>query len=59
VRYGVTFETTAEFYVVIDTEDEDTAEDLVSGFSPEVNWDNVSISDFGMYDLEVIDVTCG
>ena len=59
MRYDVTFETTAEFHVVVEADDADTAEEMVSNFSIEVNWYHVSISDFGMYDLNISEVTRG
>ena len=55
-NYSVTFETQAVMRVSVDTHSKEEAEELVRKFSTEVDWNDVNVVDFGMYEINVISV---
>lgn len=56
-NYCVYFHTEVRMHVRVDANSEEEAEELVSGFSPTVNWSDAVIADFGYEEIVVDGVT--
>lgn len=55
-NYQVTFETKAIMRVSVDTHSEEEAAELVRGLRPEVDWNDTLVIDFGMEEIEILEV---
>ena len=55
-NYQVTFETKATMRILVDTHSEEEAAELVRSLSSDVDWNDTMIVDFGMEEIEIIEV---